>query len=496
MNYNIAVGGFHHETNTFSPAHTPYEEFLKADGWPGLLSGKDLLTVLPALNLPLGGFLNAAQGNNIFPTTWANAEPYGPVTRDAFEKISNAILDQLPDPATLDAVYLDMHGAMVAEHVEDGEGELLSLIRNRIGSELPLVISLDFHANLTPRMFEHADVITIFRTYPHLDMAQTGQRVFDLLLQMLSSGKKLAKAYRQVPYLIPLSSQHTGSVPCSKWLQKIEEPQDDGIDSVDIAYGFPPADIFNCGPAVVTYGNCDTKVSEIAERYLKLMIESESEFEDLVLPGDDAVKLAIEKGRPGQTIVIADVQDNPGAGGSADTTGVLEALIAQKAQHAVIGSLFDPVAAASAHQAGCGSTISIELGGHNGPAGVIPFQGEFIVETLSDGAFICEGAMLGGVELQLGPMALLKVANSDADVRIAVTSERFQCLDQGLFRELGVEPSEQAIVVVKSTVHFRADFEPIASEILMAEFPGNHPCSLKAVNYKNLRPGLRLVPHS
>ena len=223
MKYKIAVAGFHHETNTFSPAKTGYEEFLKHDGWPGLMRGEAMLQTLPKLNLPAGGFLATANKHTILPTTWANAEPYGPVTREAFERISSMILDDLPTTSNIDAVYLDLHGAMVTEHLEDGEGELIRLIRDKLGTDLPLVISLDFHANITPDMFNYSDAMTIFRTYPHIDMADTGRRALQLIEHLLQHGERLHKAYQQIPYLIPLSSQHTGSTPCNHLYQQLPE---------------------------------------------------------------------------------------------------------------------------------------------------------------------------------------------------------------------------------------------------------------------------------
>jgi len=151
--YTIAVGGFHHETNTFSPAHTDYPEFLKADGWPGLTRSDDILQTFPSLNLPMGGFLNASRDTNstvnIVPTVWANAEPYGHVTNNAYDKISGMILEGLAPSNAIDGIYLDLHGAMVTETFDDGEGELLRRIRERVGDDTPIVISLDLHANLS-----------------------------------------------------------------------------------------------------------------------------------------------------------------------------------------------------------------------------------------------------------------------------------------------------------------------------------------------------------
>jgi len=496
IRYNIAVGGFHHETNTFSPAPTPYDEFLKADGWPALTRGDAILPGFSSLNLPIGGFLNAASDNTIIPTAWANAEPYGRVTKDAFERISSMIVDALPAPSTLDAVYLDLHGAMVTEHHDDGEGALLKLVKDKIGHDIPLVISLDFHANLTPEMFRLSDAITIFRTYPHIDMADTGRRAFQLLEQLLQRNEKFKKAYRQVPYLIPLSDQHTGSPPCNRWLETVQNTSNATLSSIDIAYGFPPADIYHCGPALVAYGSSKVEADNAADQLLATIISDESKFTDNLVIGDEAVRTAIELGRPGSPVVIADVQDNPGAGGSSDTTDLLRSLVEQNTRGAVIGSIWDPSVASQAHSAGIGAVITVELGGKNGPDGVTPFTHAFSVERLSDGKFSCNGEMLGGIELDLGPMALLRVAVSAADVKVVVSSERFQCLDQGLFRELGVEPAEQSIVVVKSTIHFRADFDPIAKHTLLAQCPGVNPCGLETVPYKHLRPKVRLGPCS
>jgi len=494
MRYNIAVAGFHHETNTFSPALTGYTEFLKADGWPGLTRGDDVLQRFPPLNLPIGGFLDAANAHHIIPTCWANAEPYGPVTTDAFNRISSLILDGLSSAESIDAVYLDLHGAMVVEHLQDGEGALLNLIRDKLGSDIPIVVSLDFHANLTPQMFNLSDAITIFRTYPHIDMADTGRRAFYLLQKLLEQEQTLNKAFRQIPYLIPLCDQHTGSEPCNEWYKKLGEANPDGILSTDIACGFPAADIYDCGATVVAYGTSQQAVEAAVTSHYDTILASESQFTNPLLEGNEAIKQATIRGRPGSPVVVADVQDNPGAGGSADTTGVLYSLIENQAHKAVVGSIWDPDAAQAAHAAGVGADITLSLGGRNGPSGVVPLSSSFSVEALSNGTFTCHGAMLAGIELNLGLMALLKINKPDTDIRVVVASERFQCLDQGLFREMGIEPHSQAIVVVKSTVHFRADFDCIAAATLVADFPGANPCRLESVPYKNIRPGVRSGP--
>ena len=204
------------------------------------------------------------------------------------------------------------------------------------------------------------------------------------------------------------------------------------------------------------------------------------------------MRLARAKGE--RPTVLADVQDNPGAGATSDTTGLLRALVQGGAQGAVLALLWDPEAAAEAHQAGAGARLALALGGRFPAAGSGPYEAEVLVERLSDGRFQCTGEMYGGCEVALGKMALLRIVDPLADVRVIVSSLRFQCLDLAIFRHMGVEPAEQRILAVKSTVHYQADFAPIAGEIRHVGSPGANPCRLQRVPYRRLRSGLRRMP--
>ena len=174
----VAVGGFQHETNTFAPVKATFEAFEKADGWPGLSRGESLFNAVDGINIPAAGFIEVAKsaGWDLYPTLWTSASPSAQVTVEAFERISGMILQDIESAMPLDAVYLDLHGAMVAEHHDDGEGELLRRVRSVIGPDVPLIVSLDLHANVTPLMAELADRLVIYRTYPRIDMADTGTR--------------------------------------------------------------------------------------------------------------------------------------------------------------------------------------------------------------------------------------------------------------------------------------------------------------------------------
>src|ERR1700760_630401 len=219
----IAVGGFLHETNTFAPTKATYDGFLHGGGWPPLREGAKLLEKMRNINVGIAGFIPAAEAEagELVPTSWCAASPSAHVTRDAYERVAKSIVDGVRAAGAIDAVYLDLHGAMVAEHVDDGEGEIIARVREVIGRDLPLVVSLDLHANVTPQMVEQSDALVAYRTYPHIDMADTGRAAARHLALLLRSKQKFAKAFRQIPFLIPISWQCTNDEPTKGIYQKL-----------------------------------------------------------------------------------------------------------------------------------------------------------------------------------------------------------------------------------------------------------------------------------
>ena len=244
---------------------------------------------------------------------------------------------------------------------------------------------------------------------------------------------------------------------------------------------------------MVAYGTDRAATEAAAETLYRLVIDAEPEFEFELLDADAAVARALEI-HASLPVVIADAQDNPGAGGTADTTGLLDALLRGGAQRAVLAMLYDPEVTQRAHELGIGAEFDAELGAKSGFAGVDPLPCRLRVEALGDGDFIFTGAMQLNSRAQLGPMALLRIVDEGADLRVVVGSSRFQCLDREILRHVGVEPAEQGIVAVKSTVHFRADFDPIAEQTLVAIAPGANYCRLTEMKFRNLRAGVRLEP--
>jgi microcystin degradation protein MlrC len=490
----IAVGGFLHETNTFAPTKASYDDFVHGGGWPAMARGADVLEVMRHINVGLAGFVEQAEsyGWELVPTIACAASPSAHVTRDAFERVAKVMIDGIKAAGSLDAVYLDLHGAMVSEHLDDGEGEILARVRRVIGNDLPLVASLDLHANVTPQMVEHADALIAYRTYPHVDMADTGRAVAHHLAMLFRSKQRLAKAFRQLPFLIPISWQCTGDQPCISIYRKLAAHQSDAVPTLSFAPGFPAADFLDCGPSVFAYGKTQADADAAADEMAKLVVSHESDFDGRIFAPDEGVRYAMELAKYAQKpIVIADTQDNPGAGGDSDTTGMLRALVRNNAIRAAIGVIHDPASAKAAHAAGVGAAVTLSLGGKSGIPGDAPYKETFTVENLSDGQFIATGPYYGGRDMDMGPSAALRIG----DVRVVVGSHRAQLADQSMYRYVGIEPTEQSILVNKSSVHFRADFEPIAEKLIICAAPGAMPADPAALPWTRLRPGMRIKPN-
>lgn len=489
---HILVAGFQHETNTFAPSKAAYENFVRGEGFPAMVRGDDMLA-LREVNIPAGGFINAAlaQGHTVRTVIWAGASPSAHVTRDAYERIAGEIVDAAR-AGGFDAIYLDLHGAMVAEHLDDGEGELLARVRALVGPGLPVVASLDLHANVTAQMLREADALAAFRTYPHVDMAVTGEHAARLLAARVAAGGKWVRAERRLPFLIPINGMCTMLQPSQGVYQELERlEQTPGVASISFAPGFPAADFPECGPVVWAYGTDADAVERVTEALYQRVLELEPQWSPDFLAPADAVKraqaLAAGASRP---LVIADTQDNPGAGGDANTTGMLRALVEANAQNAALGLFYDPEAVRQATAAGIGNKVRLRLGGQSGVAGDAPFEGEFVVETLSPGKLRFDGPMMNGMDVDLEAVAGLRLGG----VRVVVSATKTQMLDRNLFRVGGVQPEEMAILVVKSSVHFRADFQPIAQDVLVAKAPGPMQADPADLPWTRLQPGIRIKP--
>ena len=490
----IAVAGFQHETNTFAPSKATLDDFRHGGGWPPLTRGAGVPDVVAGANIPLAGFIAAARGagHRVAPLIWANATPSAHVTREAFEHIAGALIEELKRAPPVDAVYLDLHGAMVAEHFDDGEGEILRRVREVVGPRVAVVASLDLHANVSRAMIDRAEALVAYRTYPHIDMADTGRRAAAVLDAILAAGEGPKKAFRQVPYLIPLTAQCTLIDPARAIYARLANIERDTGASLSFAPGFPAADIADCGPSVFGYCDDGSKAARAVATLADLVETYEGAFEPGLVSAEEGVRRAIAMTEPGgPPVVLADTQDNPGAGGNGDTVGLLEAMIRLRAEDAVLGLLVDPSAAKQAHEAGLGAELEFSLGAKSGLPDHRPLVGRFKVDHVGDGNFVCSGPFYGGFKMRLGPMAALRRDG----VTVVVSTKKVQAADQEMFRHLGIEPARQRVLGLKSSVHFRAHFQPIAREVLVVASPGPNPADTATLEWRKLRPGMRLKPH-
>lgn len=480
----IFVAGFQHETNTFAPSPADWAAFERGSSYPPYSRGAAMLELLAPGSLPAAGFIDVARerGWTLVPSVWAGATPSAHVTREAFERIAGDLVEDLRAAihgGPLDGMLLDLHGAAVAEHVDDAEGELLQRIRAVAGPTLPIVATLDLHANVSVRMLRLADAFTVYRTYPHVDMRDCGRRAAAVLAGLMADGRRgWHTASRRLPYLLPLNTQCTLLEPAQGLMQRLAALQAEHGVQLEFVMGFPAADIADCGPHVFGHGR-DAAAVERAVAALAADVDAvRNRFALQWLPPRDAVQEALRLAQHASApVVIADTQDNPGAGGDSNTTGLLHALLAEGAgqRHpgrVALGLLVDPESAAAAHAAGVGARLMLHLGravrAFDGTLTDAPVETEVTVQALSDGEVPLHGPMTAGSTVRLGPCARVDVRG----VQVLLASAKCQMLDLDLCRFLGVEPAQMAVIVVKSSVHFRAAFSPVASHILVAKAAG------------------------
>ena len=483
----VVVGGISHETNTFAPGVTTLEEFRRRS----YLSGETMVRAGRGARHVLGGVVDAAEarGMTLRPTLFASAMPGGTVERGTWESLRGRLADRLRaralDPWGIDGVVLVLHGAMAAEGEDDPEGALLRDARAMVGADVPVVAVLDFHANVSAAMIEAADLLVAYRTYPHVDTYERGAEAIERLVELRTGRLRPATAFRLLPLLAPLPPQATiGPTPMREVAALAEEFRaEPGVAAVTIAGGFPYADLPGAGVSVwVTSAGDEPLAAAVADGMAAALWDRRERFQTRGVGPDDAIDRALGVATPGRPVVLAEIADNPGAGGAGDDTTLLERLLARGVSGAAVGALFDPDAVARAHEVGAGGTARFRLGGRS-PWARTPLAASARVVRLTDGAFTNRGPIGMGGPTRLGRTAVLRIDG----VEVVVCERRQPTLDPELFRSVGIEPTARRMLAVKSSVHFRAAFGPLAVEIIEVETPGLSPSELAALPYRRVR---------
>ena len=487
----IAIAGFAHETNTFSPFPTTYEDFATKTGpFTGIVRWDEVKHLKgQRVNDASLGFINTADalGYETVYILGTSTNPSNQVSKDAFDRIVSLIIEETQAQGKFDAMYLDLHGAMVYEGFNDGETEIVRRIQTALGN-IPVFTSFDLHGNITQECFELTAAMVGCREYPHVDMYETGERVAKLVHHTFE-GKPLFKAFRRIPFIPVLSRMSTFTEPCKTIYASINEVErNPDVLCGTIMEGFPPSDTYHTGPTVFAYATTQAAADWAAEHMYDAFLAKESEITS-DLPGPaEAVKQAIALAeKADKAVLLSDVLDNPGGGSSSDTVWILEELIKQNAPASALGFVYDVETAEAAHAAGEGAQITVDLGGKLTP-GHQPLHATFTVEKIYAGAMDGHGPLVQGIKLSLGKIAHLSIAN----VHVVVVSERIQAADSAPFRVLGIDPAAMKILVLKSSNHFRADFESLASHIMYVNAPAAMVENSADVDYHNLMEGIRL----
>lgn len=481
----IAIGGITHETNTFSNVPTTITDFQNHE-WQ---IGEEIITEHEGIRDFLGGMIaeGKRQEVELVPTFFANAKPQGIITKDTYEVLINELVTAIKQALPLDGLCLSLHGGGIAEGHDDLEGSILTEIRKVIGYEIPIVATLDLHANMTETMIKEADALFGVNFYPHIDCYERGVEAMSNLLRIIR-GETIPVMYlEKLPMMLASATTDFGP---AKAVNKIcwEWEKQHGVIDCTFFHGFAQTDIPDMRVSILTITNNDPDLAQRASKEVaeKVWDMRESFYDDLPGP-EEGLDLALQT--DGGPIVINETSDNPGAGAPGDGTHLLKALIEKNIEKSVFGFICDPETAEQAHREGVGKTINVLLGGKTDTLHGNPLSLTAYIKALTDGKFIQTSPMGKGVKVDLGKSARLQVGNVD----IIVCSKKKQTLDEQVFLLHGIDVKEYKIVALKSENHFRAAFTPIAKRIITVDSPGLSTYNLRNYPYQRvMRPVMPL----
>jgi microcystin degradation protein MlrC len=461
----IAIGEFSHETSSFAPGITETEAF-KQRQW---LVGDEIVKALRGVRNDLGGMIDAAErlGIELAPAFATHAEPSGLITRATYDEISAELIDQLTAAGPVDAICLALHGAGCADGIDDLEGAVLGQIREAVGPEIPILVTLDLHGNTTNEMVEHATVLLYCHEYPHIDRYERGVEAVELAAKIVRGEIAPAMHFEKLPALLP-PGQTTFFGPAKTVNERcFAREAEPGVIDCAFTHGFPGADLpITRTSILVTTDNDPALAERVAKDVADLVLGMIEEFR-VELPGaDEAVAQALAATE--LPVVMAEVSDNPGGGAPGNGTHLLRALLAANVPRTAFGYIYDPAVAAQAHAAGTGATIHVKLGGFTHEVYGAPIEAEAYVKCLTDGEFVLTSPMGAGNVVRLGKMARLVIGNVD----VIVGSERTQTLDPGPFLLHGIDVTTYRIAALKSHQHFRGGFTGIAGTVIRVDTPG------------------------
>lgn len=487
MAIRIVTGGISQETNTFQWEPTTLADFQK--GSSRVDRGEEILA-LDGTGTIYGGIVAEArrQGVELIPTTFGRAVPGGRVSREAFETIRDEIIEGIRAALPVDGVLVGIHGAMALEHNDDGEGPLLTAIREVVGPEIPIVAPLDLHTNLSDEMMEQADAFVGYKHYPHIDTPETGARAMEILIATIKGEITPVMAYTRVPLIAPNQSMVTTWQSALKQVidRANELEQEPGVVAATVLGGFPFSDVPFTGVAMIVVTDNDHALAQrYADELAQLAWDLREEFTIHPTPIADAIAEAMA-GEPGSVYVLADISDSGASGTAGDGTAALKGLLEANARSAAVAQIMDRAAVDACIAAGVGSIVTLSVGGkHDGLHGE-PVEVTGKVRLIHEGSFEMGGVMGRGTRSSRGKTVVLEI-NGPGGIELQLTELRGHPNDLNFFRTFGIEPTERRILVLKSAAHFRAAFEPIATKVIEIDAPGISSPNLHSFPYQRLR---------
>jgi len=477
----VLLVSFMHESNTFveNPKTTTRSDFRANREY----FGEDVVANLRGTETSVGGVIDVAdeRGIELRPIAAVNATPGAPVSRDAYEYYTTEIERRVRDRGDdVDGVVMPLHGAMVPEHLHDGEGPLMRTVRDIVGDDVPISISLDLHGNVSDEMLRHADALNAYKEYPHLDKAETGRQGMNVLVDTIRDEVDPTVHASSPPQIIYQPKAYTPSGPMSEIMDRARkhEARDDVL-SVSIFPGYYHADVPEMGVTTVAVTDDHPELARRISRDLATSLwERREDFVDEYPGPDEAVgeakALAAAAGDDKGPVVIGDFGSNPGGGGASDGTTILRAFLEQGVENAGYAIMHDPEVIDTAVAAGVGATRTVTVGGKTDNNHGEPIEDlEVYVKAITDGRFTNTGTshMGYGVQNDLGPTVYLQ-CGPDRDIDVVVSGTRHSAFDAEIWRHVGIQPERLDILCIPSFVAFLGDYEPLSSAVVLADTPG------------------------
>lgn len=478
-NLKIVIGQLSHETNTFSSVLTT-EELFKRWEWA---EGEELVQKNRDVKDYVGGMIDECDelGIEIIPTFSAAALPSGLIPFKTYQSIKEKFIKNFPQKGQYDGVCLALHGAGVVENVDDLEGDFLAFIRGIVGEEVPIVVTLDLHGNITEKMLKNADLLLGVKLYPHTDSYDRGRDAIIRLKQIIQKEIRPKMHLETLPIIIPTCTSNLSPI---KDLNEVcfSYEKQDGVLDCTLYHGFPYTDVTFAGVSIVVATDGEEPSARlIAKSVAQKVWDVKDEFYSPEVKPAEGIKKALKL--PSAPIVLNETSDNPGSGTPGDGTYLLKAMLEAKLESACIGIIYDPEVVELAHKQGVGTIIETQIGGKTDRFHGEPLLIKGYVKSLSDGIFKQTSPMWYGREVNLKKSARIQVGGLD----IIVGCIHTQVFDEQIFLIHGIDVNKQKIIGLKSSQHFRAAYESIATEIITVDSPGLSTLQLDRFDYKKLR---------